>query len=357
MLKKFFALSLVLAFAPALLTAQVAQIRTAAADSGLTTLSVTGVNFCSAPQLFLAGTKLAITAHNATSITASLPGGTMPGSYDLQLNCNYIATNFDATLGAQGPAGPAGPAGPQGPVGPMGPMGPMGPQGLPGATGPAGPVGPAGATGATGATGPIGPAGAPGPAGPVGPAGATGATGATGPIGPAGAPGPMGPMGPAGLPGAMGLTGATGPAGPIGPAGATGPAGGQVWSSTFVPFCGTCTGNTSFGIPPSGSYVYSPGTPYPFVVMQVPQSCTAGNFTVNAVTPRNASTALVSLLSYPGNTIFFYCTRTANNGSNVSCSSPGSVALSAGQDIYLSFNISNYADWGGIPIFTTFTCQ
>lgn len=138
MFKKTLTLSLLTLCTSALLTAQVAKIQTATADSGLTQVTLTGLNFCSSPQLFLASTKLTITSHSATGITANLPAGTMPGSYDLQLNCNFISTNFDATLGAAGAQGPPGlPGAP-------GPMGPMGPPGSPGAPGPAGPIGPAG---------------------------------------------------------------------------------------------------------------------------------------------------------------------------------------------------------------------
>ncbi len=78
MFKKSLYITLLTLCATPLLSAQVAKIQTATADGGLSMVTLTGVNFCNSPQLFFAGTKLAITVHTATSITASLLDGTLP---------------------------------------------------------------------------------------------------------------------------------------------------------------------------------------------------------------------------------------------------------------------------------------
>jgi hypothetical protein len=109
------------------------------------------------------------------------------------------------SYGPQGPQGEQGPIGSQGPQGETGPQGATGPQGLQGLQGEQGPIG---LTGATGPQGPIGP---------QGPQGPTGLTGATGPQGPIGLTGATGPQGPTGLTGSTGPQGLTGPQGPEGP--------------------------------------------------------------------------------------------------------------------------------------------
>ncbi len=404
MFKKSLYITLLTLCATPLLSAQVAKIQTATADGGLTMVTLTGVNFCNNPQLFLAGTKLAITAHNATSITASLPGGTMPGSYDLQLNCNYIATNFDAALGATGAQGPAGPVGPQGPMGmpglpgapgptgPMGPTGPIGPTGATGLTGPAGPtgaagaVGPVGPTGATGLTGPMGPIGLTGPAGstgatgamgPQGPIGLTGPAGPTGPTGATGAAGPTGPTGVAGPTGATGLTGPAGPAGVAGPAGPTGPtgpqgpAGGQIWSASFLPsgWAATYTGAAVMNFAPSGPSLYVLYNGHTFqnpTELIVPQACTIANFSAvggngSGAGPSGLSSVVVVLEDLNVNTGalngLIMCTLNANNGANANCSNPGTLAAYAGDALLIDLSYNNYPSWDGQTIYTSFTCQ
>ncbi len=112
------------------------------------------------------------------SVSASLPTGTLPGTYRVYLqtakrnghckddfDVNQTFATVDVTIGAVGPVGPFGPVGPQGPGGPKGDAGA---QGLPGAQGPQGAQGAQGAQGPTGPQGPQGPAGAQGPQGPAG---------------------------------------------------------------------------------------------------------------------------------------------------------------------------------------------
>ena len=232
------------------------QINKVLESADQTRLTISGVGFGTAtPGVQIPGAKLAVVSSSDTSIVATLPAGTLPGSYLLTVinGTTHLPGLFVADIGPiQGPAGLVGPPGPQGAPGQPGAMGLPGAPGAAGPVGPAGPAGqtgaagPTGATGATGLAGPIGPSGpsgtpgatgATGAAGPIGPAGPTGATGAAGPMGATGVAGPIGPMGPAGpagTPGAAGPTGAIGPAGPqgptgptgqTGPAGATGPAG------------------------------------------------------------------------------------------------------------------------------------
>jgi Collagen triple helix repeat (20 copies) len=166
---------------PTLATAQ--TIQTAISDRSLTTIAIHGSGFGSTkPVVTLGGTTLVVNSpFSATDVTAALPAGLPPGSYQLVLTTTSKPSGsapFVVTIGDVGPSGPQGPAGPAGSAGPQGPVGPVG------ATGPAGSPGPAGPAGPVGATGTAGPQGPPGPAGPVG---------ATGTAGPQGPPGPAGP--------------------------------------------------------------------------------------------------------------------------------------------------------------------
>ncbi len=355
MLRKILPITLLTLCASSLLSAQVAKIQTATADGGLTMVTLTGVNFCNSPQLFFAGTKLAITAHNSTSITATLPGGTMPGSYDLQLNCNFIATNFDATLGTAGSPGPVGPQGPPGPIGPIGPPGMMGPQGSTGPTGP---------TGATGLTGPTGATGATGAVGPIGPIGPTGATGLTGPTGPTGATGAAGPTGP---------TGVAGPAGPTGPTGPQGPVGGQIWSASLLPtgWASTYPGTGSLSFAPSGANVLALLSGGQVIQgseeLLIPQNCNVANFSaaggngLDGSGPLGTSTVVVTLyeMNFTRSQInsSLNCTMTANNGANVSCSTSATLYAYAGDTFSVNVGYSSYPPWDGQTIYTSFTCQ
>ena len=202
------------------------------------------------PTVAFNGSALTVSTFSNTQVTATLPAGLTPGTFDLTVtNSQGNSVDFNMTYGATGPQGPAGPAGP---------TGPQGPAGLSGATGATGATGPRGLTGAPGAPGPAGASGTsfifldaynayatyaadnvvtyngssyiaivangPNPNGPTpdqNPSwsrmAAAGAIGATGPQGPQGAPGPQG---------ITGLMGNPGPAGPAGPAGPQGTAGG-----------------------------------------------------------------------------------------------------------------------------------
>lgn len=168
-------------------------------------ITIRGVNFGAAPNVFVAGMPLAGVTVNAagTQITAQLPA-LAPGSYLLHVsrgNGQPQNGTFNLTIGAAGAQGPTGPQGPQGNAGPAGAQGATGPPGAAGATGATGAAGANGATGATGAQGvqgAIGPTGPQGPTGAQGQAGATGATGAQGLQGAQGTQGPTGPQGPAG---------------------------------------------------------------------------------------------------------------------------------------------------------------
>jgi hypothetical protein len=201
------------------------------------------------PTVAFNGSALTVSTYSNTQVTATLPTGLTPGTFDLTVtNSQGNSVKFNMTYGATGP---------QGPAGPVGPTGPQGPAGLSGATGATGATGPRGLTGAPGAPGPAGTNGTsfifldaynpyatyaadnvvtyngssyiaivlngPNPSGPTpdqNPSwslmAAAGAIGATGPQGPQGAPGPEG------IPGVMGNPGPTGPAGPAGPQGPTG---------------------------------------------------------------------------------------------------------------------------------------
>ncbi|HEY6491384.1 MAG TPA: IPT/TIG domain-containing protein [Terracidiphilus sp.] len=199
------------------------------------------------PTVAFNGSALTVSTFSNTEVTATLPTGLAPGTFDLTVtNSEGNSVNFNMTYGATGAQGPAGPAGPQGPAG------------LSGATGATGATGPRGLTGAPGAPGPAGTNGTsfifldaynpyatyaadnvvtyngssyiaivpngPNPNGPTpdqNPSwslmAAGGAIGATGPQGPQGAPGPEG---------ITGVMGNPGPAGPVGPTGPQGPTGG-----------------------------------------------------------------------------------------------------------------------------------
>ena len=105
-------------------------------------ISITGQNFSPtglAPTVYFATTRLTLSSFSNQAITAMLPTGFAPGSYNLAVvNSNAQAVTFAVTLGAVGPMGPQGPPGVQGPPGPQGSQGP---QGAPGAQGPQGPPG------------------------------------------------------------------------------------------------------------------------------------------------------------------------------------------------------------------------
>ncbi len=113
----------------ALASAAYAQtdILSAAANSNLTSITINGRALQPAsgtPLVSLGGQRLAVASFSSTQISAALPAGLAPGSYDLSVTARGSA-NFDLTIGGQGPAGPAGPQGPTGPQGAPGPAGPI----------------------------------------------------------------------------------------------------------------------------------------------------------------------------------------------------------------------------------------
>jgi hypothetical protein len=150
------------------------------------TLTISGQNFGTIPEVTL--DSLPINTQSSTSArilavfpSSKPPSSFIPGTYFLTVKFrDQLPTIFGVDIGANGAPGPAGPAGAPGSPGAAG------------ATGPAGPMGATGLAGATGATGAPGAQGVAGLAGPQGLQGATGPTGAVGPQGPAGANGTSG---------------------------------------------------------------------------------------------------------------------------------------------------------------------
>jgi uncharacterized membrane protein len=140
---------------------------TAAALSDSNVLFLSGLNFGTAPQVYLSDTALEVlnVSPDGTMLTARVAEALAPGTYLVHVSRGSGRPEngaFAVTVGAIGPKGDKGDAGSPGP------------QGLTGAAGPAGPSGPAGPAGAAGATGPQGPIGPMGPMGPAGPQGPTG---------------------------------------------------------------------------------------------------------------------------------------------------------------------------------------
>ena len=160
------------------------SIQAATTDPARTTIFITGANFSSTVNVYLASSLLTnvLIGGQGTQLIASLPPG-VAGSYRLVVMQGSGSATFDVTIGAAGATGPEGPAGPPGPQGPPGfdgapgPVGPQGPQGPPGNDGPQGPQGPVGMQGPQGPQGPFGPAGPAGAQGPAGPAGPQGPSG------------------------------------------------------------------------------------------------------------------------------------------------------------------------------------
>jgi hypothetical protein len=115
-------------------------IHAAAANATQTVLFVEGKNFTSNTAVYLGGVPLGgVTVDpTGTALTATIPDGTQPGSYQLHIS-NGPATpqnaRFEVALGhagAPGEPGPQGEPGPPGEPGPTGPQGEQGPQGPPG---------------------------------------------------------------------------------------------------------------------------------------------------------------------------------------------------------------------------------
>jgi hypothetical protein len=114
-------------------------------DFAILQIEIHGSGFgTAAPNVTLEGVPLALVSNNDTLIVATLPAGTVPGTYLLRVGKaagggpfgGQGSASFHVTVGAVGPQGPQGPAGPAGPQGVPGPPGPQGVQGVPGPQGP-----------------------------------------------------------------------------------------------------------------------------------------------------------------------------------------------------------------------------
>lgn len=220
--------------------------------------------------------------------------------------------------------------------GPPGAPGPTGPQGPPGTAG--GETGPTGPSGGTGAAGPTGPPGSGGPAGPAGPAGPTGTAGPMGQNGPQGIPGPPGSVGPAGPPGATGATGATwspasyvssvNPAGGVSINPTTGAVGVAVSLATTQPQLGTAV-------------FIQADVPKDLLTAQAP---IAGHYLVvaNALATdsgagQNVAVWIGTESANPNSYQASSCFTIAGAGGVGTCSMLAIVALTAGQELWLSF--------------------
>ena len=103
-------------------------------------ITVSGNNFSpgggGTPAATFNSNAIPLVSFTNTVIVATLPAGTVPGTYRLRVtNKAGNFYEFDVTFGAIGP---------QGPIGFQGPPGPTGPSGATGATGAQGPQGPPG---------------------------------------------------------------------------------------------------------------------------------------------------------------------------------------------------------------------
>lgn len=235
-----------------------------------------------APTVTFNGVALTLNSAGNTQIVATLPTGTVAGTFDLTIkNSQGNSSDFDMTYGATGPQGPAGPAGPtgaQGPIGPAGAAGVTGPRGLTGAPGAPGPAGTNGA-GFTflnafdpyatyaadsvvtynGSSYIVIVPNGPNPSGPTPDKNPSWSLMAAG--GAIGATGPAGPQGSIGEPGPQGLMGNPGPAGPAGPIGPQGPTGGvlsyslQQSQSQLVISEGEATQVNAITLQNTGTYV------------------------------------------------------------------------------------------------------
>ena len=116
-------------------------------------ITITGTYLINGPYLVygtatskvvFSGKSLAVIGKpTASRITAQLPGGLTPGTYELKVQDSYgTSAGFEVTYGAGGPQGPQGVPGPAGPAGATGAQGPQGVQGPKGDAGEAGPPSP-----------------------------------------------------------------------------------------------------------------------------------------------------------------------------------------------------------------------
>jgi len=185
----------------------------------------------------------------------------------------------------------------------------------------------------------------------------TGPAGATGPQGPAGPTGSQGPTGP------TGATGPTGPQGPAGPTGATGPQGpaGTPGTGTIFVMNGTVTADDGYGTGYTGTFLglsgWSASNPQGtsgqtnpmFVADVMPVNCTASNLTIQLVAPPGTSItfSLQDMGTSPiagtnaGTAVGLSCTV---GSTATSCTSTGSVNLTAGHQYYILANALASAD-------------
>lgn len=112
-------------------------INSAAADSGLVNLSISGQGLTfknKTTTVTLSGyaSNLPVTTANSTQIIALLPAGILPGTYTLTVAYGTTVGQFDSLDVTIGAVGPVGPQGIQGATGASGATGATGPQGPPG---------------------------------------------------------------------------------------------------------------------------------------------------------------------------------------------------------------------------------
>ncbi|MGC1463559.1 MAG: IPT/TIG domain-containing protein [Terracidiphilus sp.] len=182
-----------------------------------------------------------------------------------------------------------------------------------------------------------------------------------------GGAGPPGPPGLPGTPGAPGAPGTPGTLGNTGPAGAQGPAGGQVWSSNTV-LPATIDNPYELVASPSGvsSAMIQAGSSLSALVLPLPQSCTASNFSVTVLGAGGTSQLEVALGSSSAdnlalgniNLLAISCLATAAGGGPVTCTSSNSFALTAPS--YLSIFISAASDptsFANARVLTSFVCK
>jgi hypothetical protein len=173
--------------------------------------------------------------------------------------------------------------------------------------------------------------------------------------------GTTGPTGPQGPPGEQGPAGSQGPQGNPGSTGATGPAGGQVWSGNSLLPAGFDT-YASFGTLSGIGGTYVTNGEGLQTILQVPEACTAGNYTVTIFGAKGTSTIESGIAASGTFNDGWYdllvCTVTANNGATVGCTSAATASLAKGLQITNTIlNASNPSDFDNVHILTSFVCK
>lgn len=182
-------------------------------------------------------------------------------------------------------------------------------------------------------------------------------------IGQIGATGPQGPQG------VQGMTGPAGPAGPQGPQGLVGPqgpVGGQIWSSNFVLPATLTPYEVTHAVVALPSGPSNASESIAASALQVPQNCTATNFSATQFGAAGTSSATVllavatpsSILGNSGGGTSVSCTLKANSGGTSSCTSNATYPLTAGTDLLIAvYNFSNLPDFQNARMLVSFTCQ